>query len=148
MLRTSWHEGSATATTGPLLVSVTDFTAATARDLPGIARAGLRLRRALLEVEGAVGLWLWAEPLARRTGSVSVWTGEKSLHEFVRLPEHVGIMRKYRGRGEIRAVTWQAEHLDVPGIWRDAYRLLSKQRSPGPSGTPDPVRRSGRIRRS
>ncbi|MGC4864794.1 hypothetical protein ACLQ3B_05075 [Micromonospora sp. DT53] len=46
MLRTRWTPGPATATAGPMLVSVTDFVSARLRDVPGIYQAGLALRRA------------------------------------------------------------------------------------------------------
>ncbi|WP_199747592.1 hypothetical protein [Actinomadura sp. WAC 06369] len=122
-VRTRWLAGPAAAP-GPVLVSVTDFTCARARDLPGVARAGMALRRSWPELPGAVGLWLWSLPLERRSGSVSVWTDEAALRGFVRLPEHVAIMRRYRGRGEIRAVTWEADAFDRAATWERAARFL------------------------
>ncbi|MEU1786885.1 hypothetical protein ABZ553_13625 [Streptomyces sparsogenes] len=125
MLRSGWRPGPESATDGSVLVSVTDFTFTRRRDLPGIARAAAGLRRAWPTLDGAVGLWLWTAPLARRCGAVSVWTGEEALHGFVGLPEHVAIMRKYRGRGTAEATTWVAPRFDGPDIWREAYRLLT-----------------------
>lgn len=108
-----------------MLVSVTDFTAESLLDLPGIAHAGYRLRRDWPELEGAVGMWLWSSPLERRTGSVSVWTGETALRGFVKWPLHVEIMHKYRRRGSIRATTWTAERSDRGEVWRAARRHLT-----------------------
>lgn len=103
-------------------VSVTDFTVRSPIDLPGIARAGYRLRRGWPDLEGAVGMWLWTSPLERRVGSVSVWTGETALRGFVMWPVHVEIMRRYRRRGSIRAATWTAERYDRGEVWRVARR--------------------------
>ncbi|TDD66253.1 hypothetical protein [Actinomadura rubrisoli] len=124
-LRTSWRRGPAKSR-GPILVSVTDFTG-TARDLPRIYRAGLELRRAWPDLEGAVGLWLWTRPLQRRSGSVSIWTTEADLHRFVAWPPHVAIMRRFRHRGRIRAHTWEVDHFDPGQIWARAHQLLDAQ---------------------
>ncbi|MGY0058149.1 hypothetical protein ACWY4P_16620 [Streptomyces sp. LZ34] len=125
MLRSGWHPGPEADTEGPVLVSVTDFTFARRMDLPGIARAAVGLRRTWPTLDGAVGLWLWTAPRARRCGAVSVWTGEEALHGFVGRPDHVAIMRKYRARGEAKATTWIAPQFDESGIWREAYRVLT-----------------------
>jgi hypothetical protein len=110
--------------TGPLIVSVTDFTSDTYRDLPGITRRGFALRRRWPHLDGAVGMWLWAVPSARRCGSVSVWTGRRALAEFVRLPEHVAIMDEYRERGTIRSVIREYESFDAARIRREADTWL------------------------
>ncbi|GGZ08705.1 hypothetical protein [Streptomyces poonensis] len=126
---------------GSLIVSVTDFTSDAYRDLPGIVRRGLALRRRWPHLEGAVGMWLWAAPSARRCGSVSVWTGRRALAEFVRLPEHVAIMDEYRERGTIRSVMWEYESLDAARIRQDAeVWLLSDDRRRAARG----ARREGR----
>lgn len=122
---------------GPLIVSVTDFTSDAYRDLPGIARRGFALQRHWPRLDGAVGMWLWALPSARRCGSVSVWTGRRALTGFVRLPEHVAIMDEYRGRGTIRSVIREYEGLDVARIRRDAEAwLMSDGRSRAERGAP------------
>jgi hypothetical protein len=125
ILRSQWKAGPAADADGPVLVSVTDFTAKRPLDLPGIARAGYRLRRAWPELEGAVGMWLWTSPLERRTGSVSVWSDETALRGFVKWPLHVEIMQKYRRRGSIRATTWTAESSSPGCVWRAARRHLA-----------------------
>ncbi|MFJ5265017.1 hypothetical protein ACIQAC_31595 [Streptomyces sp. NPDC088387] len=126
MLRSAWREGPAGgAAEGAVIVSVTDFTSDSHRDLPGIARDGFALRRRWPDLDGAVGMWLWVAPLARRCGSVSVWTGRRALAGFVRLPEHVAIMDKYRDRGSIRAVIREYETFDAALIRRDADAWLT-----------------------
>ncbi|GGL60843.1 hypothetical protein GCM10010129_00490 [Streptomyces fumigatiscleroticus] len=110
---------------GPLIVSVTDFTSDTHRDLPGIVCHGFALRRHWPHLDGAVGMWLWAAPLARRCGSVSVWTGRRALAEFLRLPEHVSIMDRYRGRGRVRSSVREYETFDAARIRQDAEAWLT-----------------------
>ena len=124
--------GTSGRRSGPLIVSVTDFTSDAYRDLPGITRHGLALRRHWPRLEGAVGMWLWVAPWARRCGSVSVWTGRRALAEFVRLPEHVAIMDEYRERGTIRSVIREYETFDAARIRRDAEAwLMSDDRREG-----------------
>ena len=123
MLRTSWTPGPAAAS-GPVLVSVTDFTSDRLRDLPGIYRAGRQLSRLWPTLDGAVGHWLWAEPSRRRTGSVSLWRGEDAMRGFAGLPVHRQIMRTYRGRGRIRSTTWTATDPDPREVWRRASEFL------------------------
>ncbi|WP_406277575.1 hypothetical protein [Embleya sp. NBC_00896] len=135
IVKTGWRPGAAAGGAVPeggLLVSVTDFTAARATDLPGIARAGFRLRRAWPSLDGAVGMWLWTIPHRRRTGSVAIWRDTAAMHAFVGLPEHVAIMRHYRERGTTRAGTWTVSHVDPDRIWTDAEAVLLQRGAPGP----------------
>jgi hypothetical protein len=120
-----WTDGPFTAEDGPVLVSVTDFHIARGRDLPVVWTEGLRLRRAWPTMTGAIGLWLWAKPLRKRSGSVSVWRSEDDLRRFVRWPRHVAIMRRYREAGELTSWTWLAEHFDAAEIWGAARQQLT-----------------------
>ena len=120
-----WTSGSCRAAGGPVLVSVTDFHVARVRDLPAVWAEGLRLRRAWPAMPGAVGMWLWAKPLRRRSGSISVWRSEDDLRRFVRWPRHVAIMRRYRECGELASSTWLAETFDAAQIWSEARRRLA-----------------------
>lgn len=126
LLVAGWRPGPADGMAGPVLVSVTDFTSASPLDLPRVYRDGLRLRRGWPELEGAVGVWLWSLPLARRSGSVSVWQDRQALRRFVSWPPHVATMRRFRGRGELRSTTWEAEAFDATDVWRAARRWLAE----------------------
>ncbi|WP_329088159.1 MULTISPECIES: hypothetical protein [unclassified Streptosporangium] len=131
MLRTRWTSGQAAGVVGPVLVSVTDFRVSRLHDLPGVYQAGLSLRRDWPCLPGAVGMWLWTEPLRGRCGSVAIWQNEQALRDFVAWPDHVTIMRRYRGRGRIRSVTWTAIQPDR-GIWAQAHSYLSGDGTPTP----------------
>ncbi|MEU0572580.1 hypothetical protein ABZ297_45245 [Nonomuraea sp. NPDC005983] len=118
MLRSRWIAGPAAGHPGPLLAALTDFRMNRALDLPGIARRGLSLSRLWPALPGAVGMWLWADVVDRRVGSLSVWIGQDDLQQFVRLRAHVKIMREYRHRGTLRSRTWQIGALDRAALWR------------------------------
>jgi len=132
VLRSKWIIGPAADFTGEILVSVTELTLNDFRRTPGAYRAGYTLSREWPRLTGAVGVWLWAEPLRRRLGSVSVWCDRAGLRGFVGLPTHVEIMRKYRDLGTTRATTWHATDVDPQVIWQTADRWL-KDRQPRPS---------------
>jgi hypothetical protein len=105
-----WRPGPAVSGEGPAMISVTDFRARRPWDLPHIYWTGLRLREGWYAMPGAIGLWLWGQPLARgRGGSVSVWESEADLRRFVALPAHLAIMRKYRTLGTLKSTTWQID---------------------------------------
>jgi hypothetical protein len=59
-MRTPWQAGQASGE-GPVLVSFTNFTPHRRAEWAGIARSGLRLRRSWPQMDGAVGMWMWAD---------------------------------------------------------------------------------------
>ncbi|WP_037310127.1 hypothetical protein [Amycolatopsis orientalis] len=127
MIRSKWIAGPAAGVTADVLVSVTELTLDDFRRTPGAYRAGYALSREWPRLSGAVGQWLWAEPLRRRLGSVSVWCDRTGLRGFVGLPAHVEIMRKYRDLGTTRATTWHTAEVDPTAIWRTAARWLAER---------------------
>ncbi|MFB4293163.1 hypothetical protein ACBI99_36370 [Nonomuraea sp. ATR24] len=116
--RSRWITGPASGSTGPLVAALTDYRAQRLLDLPGIARRARSLSRLWPGLTGAVGMWLWADVPSRRVGSLSVWRSEEDLRAFVRVPEHVRIMRDYRHRGTLDSRTWQVDTLDRAALWR------------------------------
>ena len=120
-----WTEGPADDDGRAVLVSVTDFQLARAHDVVRAWVQGLRLRRAWPSMPGAIGLWLWAKPLSKRSGSVSVWRSEQDLRRFVGWPRHVEIMRRYRSAGELTSASWWSERFDASEIWLAAERRLT-----------------------
>ncbi|MEV0323440.1 hypothetical protein ACIBKX_39570 [Streptomyces sp. NPDC050658] len=125
IFRTSWQPGPEAHTPDPALVSVTEFTADGHRQFLPIALAGLRLRRSWPTTPGAVGMWLWADPPRRRSGSVSVWADERSLYGFVGRPDHMRTVRSHRDRGTLRATAWPVDLLDTDAVWAAAHTLLT-----------------------
>ncbi len=125
MIKSKWIPGQDADFFGDVLVSVTALTLDGFRSTSGAYRAGYLLSREWPELPGAVGQWLWAEPLRRRLGSVSVWRDRDGLRGFVGLPTHVAIMREYRELGTTRATTWHTSGVDPRLIWQRADRWLS-----------------------
>jgi hypothetical protein len=129
-----WEPGPEDGTDGPVVVSFTEFTMHSISALPGIVRSGARLRLGWYGLPGAVGLYLWADPFGRRTGSVSVWTDRRALARWVRLPLHRKIMSRYRSRGTVRSAVWENERLDLGAIRGRAKRMIAGLERP--SGAP------------
>jgi hypothetical protein len=125
-VRTTWKRGPAADLSGPLLISYTEFTPHTMRDIPAIYFAAEQLRKACTELAGAVGVTTYWQLLRRRGGSVSAWEDEAALRRFVALPFHVEIMRKYRTRGSLRAIDWQTDSFDLTRTFHDGQVALDQ----------------------
>ena len=85
-VRTNWKRGPAADCDGPFLVSYTEFTPKTLRDMPRIHRAAERLRAEIAELEGAIGVTTYWQLFRGRVGSLSAWEDEAALRRFVALP--------------------------------------------------------------
>lgn len=138
IMRTRWQEGPEAHAPGPVLVSVTEFTAHRHSQSLPIALAGLRLRRSWPQTPGAVGMWLWIDPWRKRSGSVSVWTRERELYAFVGRPDHVQIVRAHKDRGAMRATAWTADRLDPDAVWAAAYARITDPKPPSPPAPQPP----------
>jgi len=125
-VRTNWERGPAANLDGPFLVSYTEFTPHTLRDVPGIYLAARRLIAACSKLEGAVGVTTYWQLPKGRGGSLSVWKDHPALRQFVALPYHVEIMRKYRTRGSLRAIDWKADSFDLRQAFADGQRALDE----------------------
>jgi hypothetical protein len=124
----AWRPGPVVADPGqPVYVSVTDFRIHHPRHAPGAWRTGLRLRRSWPRLDGAIGLWLWGQPLRLRSGSVSIWRSEADLMRFLRSPVHRAIVGRYRSRMTGTSTGWTAPGLDRPAIWQQATRMLTSE---------------------
>jgi hypothetical protein len=112
-----WTGGPQAAGTEPVLVSVTDFHIPRVPDYVRAGIAVVAMRRLCSQTPGALGLWLWAKPGRLRAGSVSAWRCEADLRAFVGHPDHVEIMRQFRGRGVVTSSSWWTERLEPPALW-------------------------------
>jgi hypothetical protein len=82
---------------------------ATVRFLRGVSA----VRRQLAAADGLVGYTLRARPLARDYWTLSVWTDEGALREFMRTPPHVQLMTSLRPyMGPTKFVTWSITAAD------------------------------------
>ena len=125
ILRHPWRDGPLPADAGPVLVSATRFHYRHRRDLPIVARHAWALRRGWGERPGAIGLFTGGELLAPVTYSLSVWASEDDLRTFLRSPEHVRLVRRFKPRlVSATSVTWQAARLDRDAAWAEGLRRL------------------------
>jgi hypothetical protein len=93
-----WKKGGGQVPEGPVHVSMNDFLIHKWVDVPRVALAGFRFRRAWPRTQGALGLWFAWTPTGRRQISISVW----------RAPED----------------PWTADQFDRSMIWRQAEDRL------------------------
>jgi hypothetical protein len=119
------HRGPAPTTNGPVVVSLTEFTAERYRDLPGIARAGFELQSGWWAMPGAIGVVLYADPARRQGGALSLWQSATDLERFVALPRHVAVMRAHRARVSIRSAVWTSENVDLDDVLRRREEYLT-----------------------
>ncbi|MFJ8885316.1 hypothetical protein ACIRJR_18175 [Streptomyces sp. NPDC102402] len=140
--KTSWKNGPAADSADPgsaVVVSITEFSTHRPWGTPAVAFEGMRLRRSWPQTPGAVAIRLWMDPGPRlnRSGSVTVWTDEASLMRFVARPDHLRVVRAFRGRGVMRSVLHEtalgAPTAGLPTVggtglaplWADAERILT-----------------------
>lgn len=124
-----WKPGSEPEWAGSAFISVTDFRIARWRDLPSAWLEGVRLRRTWPGREGAVGLWLWALPWARCSGSVSVWRSEDDLRRFVGSARHRQTMQRFRPAGEVTSAGWTVTRFEPDRTWSQAASWLAEMAS-------------------
>lgn len=125
LLNAIWKNGSLDPGYGPVHVSMNDYLIHRLRDVPRVAFEGLRLRRRWPRTEGALGLWFAAFRGGRRQVSISVWRTAEDLKRFVHSPEHVRIMRAFKGAGALYTNAWTAERFDRALIWQQGLDRLS-----------------------
>lgn len=125
MIRGAMRRGPDPLTEGPVVVSLTEFTARRFQDLPWIALDGIRLSHGWWAMPGAIGVMLYVDPVRRRGGSLSVWASDEALRRFISLPRHVAIMRRYRGRVSVRAARWTTERFSAAAVWEEREARLA-----------------------
>jgi quinol monooxygenase YgiN len=91
-------------------------------------RAVSAIRKQLANTEGLIGYTLRANPLARNYWTLSVWTGETSLDEFMRTAPHSEVMSSLQPiMGPTKFVRWEIGGAEGRPSWSTA---LERLRSP------------------
>ena len=76
-------------------------------------RAVFAVRKQLAAADGLIGYTLRAKPLARDYWTLSVWTDNTALREFMRTPPHVKVMTSLKPyMGPTKFVTWMISAAD------------------------------------
>lgn len=129
LLRAPWKSGSASKESG-IFVSATRLTWRRHRDLPIILWQALRLRTTWPRRDGAIGISIAVQPLARTTWSVTVWQDEQYFHRFLASQCHIELMREFRpALSSSSSVTWNAERLRLRQAWKRTRRELTPHSS-------------------
>ena len=132
MIWSRWTNGPESRHASNVFVSVTRFQTSRILDLPGIAIAGIALKRRWQELPGAIGTWLWVDIASRSSGSVSVWRAESDMRSFVRWKPHVEIVKRYRAAGVMTSTAWVAPRLDRSAGRQEAAQWLARAASSHP----------------
>lgn len=89
------------------------------------ARGVMAVRKQLATTPGLVGYSLRARPAAKRYWTLSVWTDEAALGDFVRAAPHVALMSSLRPvMGGTRFVRWIISSDDGLPSWAAATERL------------------------
>jgi hypothetical protein len=125
----------------PVVVLRTRLELRSYRYIPGLLRAAMRVRRQVLASEGAYGVSLLAQPLRKTFWTLSAWSDQVALDQFVRTPPHTGVMARYRGRlRQASFSTWERRAGDLPRansnakeLWGEARTRLARSTTEGES---------------
>jgi hypothetical protein len=93
-------------------------------------RGASAVRKQLAAADGLVGYMLRAKPLARDYWTLSVWTDETALREFMRTAPHVRLMTSLKPfMGTTKFVTWTILRPTVGPAWRAFWSAWPAARS-------------------
>jgi heme-degrading monooxygenase HmoA len=91
---------------------------------PAFVRDALAIRRQLLAAPGAIGVALRAGLLSGEYRTISTWTDQQSLTDFVRADPHRAAMRRWQGNlVDARFLQWSQEDPTPPTWAAAAHRL-------------------------
>ena len=122
--RAMQHTGSPTT----VVVMASRFQVRRLRDVPRFFLDSLRIRRQVINADGALGVSLVARPLRREFLTLSAWRDRAALNGLVRTEPHRSAMRRHHPvMADSQFSFWQATLADLPIEWDDARRRLDEQ---------------------
>jgi heme-degrading monooxygenase HmoA len=112
------------------------------RDVIGFLRAAMKVRAQVRSSPGALGVSLIAQPSRKTFWTLSAWTDDAAIEEFVRTSPHREIMQRYHDRLDGASfTTWHRAGDGLPernstakDLWREARERLATVEVGG--GTP------------
>ena len=91
-------------------------------------RAVAAIRKQLRDTDGLVGYTLRARPVSRNYWTLSVWTDQAALQQFMRTSPHVGVMSSLKPfMGPTRFVQWEITAADGRPSWPEALDRLDRE---------------------
>jgi hypothetical protein len=131
IVRTRWVHGPVTEPPATVVVAATKADYKRVRDLPFVFLEAVRLMRRWRHRSGSLGVLVAGEPGKTLSYSMSAWESRDALRSFLRAPDHVPLMRRYRPR-QTWSMTriWETDDFTPAKAWREAIRRLNE-----PEGT-------------
>ena len=131
MLPLPWIRISAVDPGTELTVVATRLPLRSHRHIPAFLRWTMRIRGQLAAAEGLAGYSLDAHLLRKTFWTVSAWTSQAAMEEFVRQEPHAGGMAAIRPNMQSPAfLFWTVTAEDLPIRWHDVRaRMAAKVRN-------------------
>ena len=106
------------------LVLLTELPLRRFRDLGRFLLYTWRIQGQLGQAPGLLGYSLLAHIFRKQFWTLSVWTDEASLRQFVAENPHAQVMTALRGKmGQTHFVRWTIRSADYPPSWEDALSM-------------------------
>ncbi len=97
------------------------------RAVPKFFQCTFEIQRQLRTSPGLIGYSLEAQPLARKFWTLSVWSDQQSLMDFVGRVPHGRIMRELAPHlGKSQFVRWTVESQEIPLDWNSAKARITQ----------------------
>jgi len=136
VLSFGWKNGPA-AGAGRGFVSVTCSKVHSPLTLPSLSMTAWRLRQHHWpSTPGGVRVRSAVDLRRMRAWTVSLWTSEQALREFLRSPQHRAVVSPFVGKISIEHLGWTTDRFDDPGMWRRAlhtFRTAPAESLTGPA---------------
>jgi hypothetical protein len=96
------------------------------RSVIGFLRASVKVRRQVLASPGALGVSLIAHPFSKRFFTLSAWTDQEAINQFVITQPHRGVMKRYNDKMDQPVfVSWSVPAASLPPTWAEAQQRLA-----------------------
>ncbi len=89
--------------------------------IPRFVSYSLGIQGQLARTAGLIGYAIKANPLRNRFWTLSVWTHDRALLDFVRSEPHRSSMSAF-DKGTVTFTRWQVAGSEIPPQWDDAMR--------------------------
>jgi hypothetical protein len=122
-----WTRGRAAAPDGESTIMASRFQLKSRLTSPAFLLAALGIRRQALGSSGLIGTSLRAHPLRGEFWTLSAWTDEAALREFVGHDPHHTTMARFRPRmkeGVFRF--WTTSELAPAGLWDEGVKRITR----------------------
>jgi len=97
------------------------------RAIPPFLKFALQIQKQLRSTPGIVGYSLRANPLSRNSWTLSAWTDEKQLMDFVaKIPHGRAVRAMVPHMGPTKFTKWEVSGSALPLLWEEATERSKK----------------------